>query len=72
MVFDKITVNTITKGISALQKDKTDIDTGHSTNSWWSYADCFVKSFVQLNAKSWCCSKEYDGWYNYSYSKEQT
>ena len=32
MVFDKITVNSISKGISALQKDKTDIDTGHSTN----------------------------------------
>ena len=32
MVFDKITVNTITKGISALEKDKTDIDTGHSTH----------------------------------------
>ena len=31
-VFDKITVNTITKGISALKKDKTDIDAGHSTN----------------------------------------
>ena len=32
MVFDKITVDTITKGISALKKYKTDIDTGHSTN----------------------------------------
>ena len=27
MVCDRIYVNTITKGISALQKDKTDIDT---------------------------------------------